>query len=129
MDTEVKEWMERAREADAWAGMVPDATLRAQWIDMAAGYRAMARERLEALLNPAPSVPPSASHQAERMSESGDPRKTRTSGLRFRKPPLYPAELWGHARPFCNISSPGARAGWRLVRRAIRLTVNPEADR
>ena len=26
---------------------------------------------------------------------SGDPRKTRTSGLRFRKPPLYPAELWG----------------------------------
>src|SRR5215469_15380861 len=26
---------------------------------------------------------------------NGDPRKTRTSGLRFRKPPLYPAELWG----------------------------------
>src|SRR5262249_34876770 len=32
---------------------------------------------------------------AERV---GDPRKTRTSGLRFRKPPLYPAELWGRAR-------------------------------
>jgi hypothetical protein len=27
--------------------------------------------------------------------KNGDPRKTRTSGLRFRKPPLYPAELWG----------------------------------
>src|SRR3954447_16996109 len=26
-------------------------------------------------------------------SENGDPGKTRTSDLRFRKPPLYPAEL------------------------------------
>lgn len=30
-----------------------------------------------------------------RRGRTGDPRKTRTSGLRFRKPPLYPAELWG----------------------------------
>ena len=27
----------------------------------------------------------------------GDPRKTRTSGPRFRKPMLYPAELWGRS--------------------------------
>src|SRR5882672_11482732 len=28
----------------------------------------------------------------------GDPGRTRTTGLRFRKPPLYPAELRGRAR-------------------------------
>src|SRR5690606_27546 len=27
-------------------------------------------------------------------ADVGDPRRARTSGLRFRKPPLYPAELW-----------------------------------
>jgi hypothetical protein len=67
VDAEIKECMERAREADAWAGMVPDATLRAQWIEMAAGYRTMARARLEALLNPTASVPPPARYQADRV--------------------------------------------------------------
>jgi len=64
MDTEVREWMECAREADAWAGVVADPTLRAQWIEIADGYRTMARNRLEALLNPAGSMPPPVSSQA-----------------------------------------------------------------
>jgi len=59
MDAAVKECMERAREAEVWAGMVPDATLRAQWIEIADNYRAMARERLEILLNPSAAIPPS----------------------------------------------------------------------
>jgi hypothetical protein len=64
MDAEVKEWMERAREAEAWAGMVPDARLRAQWIEIADGYHMRARSRLETLLNPAGSVAPSIPSQA-----------------------------------------------------------------
>jgi hypothetical protein len=64
MDAEVKEWMARAREAEAWAGMVPDAALRAQWIEIADGYHMRARKRLEALLNPEGSVQPSVSSQA-----------------------------------------------------------------
>ena len=47
----------------------------------------------------------------DNSGKNGDPRKTRTSGLRFRKPPLYPAELWGHTRVFCNISSREASGG------------------
>ena len=57
----------------------------------------------------------------------GDPRKTRTSGLRFRKPPLYPAELWGHAKHFCNISSREASAGRWFARQ--RSTCRLIADR
>ena len=60
MDAELKEFMDRAREAEAWAGMVPDAALRAQWIELAASYHAMARERLGALLDPAASATPPA---------------------------------------------------------------------
>ena len=41
----------------------------------------------------------------------GDPGVTRTPGLRFRKPPLYPAELRGHARVFCSISGCEASVG------------------
>ena len=52
MDAALKEFMDRAREAEAWAGIVPDAALRAQWIEIAAGYHARARERLGALLGP-----------------------------------------------------------------------------
>ena len=52
MDAKVKEWLEFAREADVWAGMMADPTLRAEWIEFAEGYRAMARNRLETLLNP-----------------------------------------------------------------------------
>jgi hypothetical protein len=59
LDTEVRECIERARAADAWAAMVPDAALRAQWIEIADAYRSRARERLEALLNPAALVSPS----------------------------------------------------------------------
>jgi len=63
VDAEVKEWMEFAREADAWAGMVADATIRAQWIEIADGYRLMARNRLEILLNPtAPVLTPLPRH-------------------------------------------------------------------
>ena len=47
----------------------------------------------------------------------GDPRKTRTSGLRFRKPPLYPAELWGHASSFCRIFGRNARECAAIARR------------
>ena len=53
MDADLKEFMDRAREAEAWAGIVPDAALRAQWIEIAASYRIRARERLGILLNPA----------------------------------------------------------------------------
>src|SRR3954466_8621395 len=42
----------------------------------------------------------------------GDPRKTRTSGLRFRKPPLYPAELWG--RPGTRFRQTSAPFAWIL---------------
>ena len=58
VDAELKEFMDRAREAEAWAAIVPDATLRAQWIEIAAGYHTMARERLGVLLNPEALVPP-----------------------------------------------------------------------
>jgi hypothetical protein len=38
--------------------------------------------------------PPTTSiHEASRQLGGGDPGKTRTSDLRFRKPSLYPAEL------------------------------------
>jgi hypothetical protein len=58
VNAELKEFMDRAREAEAWAGIVPDPELRAQWIEIAAGYRTMARERLGILLNPAASMVP-----------------------------------------------------------------------
>lgn len=35
----------------------------------------------------------------------GDPGRTRTTGLRFRKPPLYPAELRGRARLIYHASA------------------------
>src|SRR6185503_1340256 len=48
--------------------------------------------------------------------KTGDPGGTRTTGLRFRKPPLYPAELRGHT-PQINILGkvPRAIAGNRRV--------------
>ena len=41
--------------------------------------------------------------------KTGDPGGTRTTGLRFRKPPLYPAELRGHT-PQINILGKVPRA-------------------
>ena len=42
--------------------------------------------------------------------DAGDPGRTRTTGLRFRKPPLYPAELRGHAALLQYFRLAGQRA-------------------
>ena len=50
--------------------------------------------------------------------QGGDPRKTRTSGLRFRKPPLYPAELWG--LPLAGMPPPGRFRKAGFVRNKLK---------
>ncbi|HWU54411.1 MAG TPA: hypothetical protein VN175_02845 [Rhizomicrobium sp.] len=53
-DPEVRELLLRAKEAEEWAATAGE-PLKLQWIEIANGYRLLAKERLEVLFSTGPS--------------------------------------------------------------------------
>ena len=41
----IREYLQRARQAEAWAAAVDDAFLKQQWLTIATSYRALAKAR------------------------------------------------------------------------------------
>jgi hypothetical protein len=61
----VEQFIERAKEADAWADAAPNAFIEWQWREIASAYRSLAQVRLLSLKSEPPSDRPLPSPTSE----------------------------------------------------------------